>query len=90
VPFIGTFLGTIGEKLAEGSYSLKGVYEELSRILIRATGNAGLFLLVDDLHAADLDTLYFLNYFFRKLEHTPVLVVATIQEEQLSDYPELI
>ena len=31
-----------GEKLAEGSFSLRGVHEELSRILIRATsGNAG-------------------------------------------------
>jgi hypothetical protein len=90
VPFIGAFLGSLGEKLAEGSYSLKGVYEELSRILIRtAVGKTGLFLLVDDLHAADPDTLYFLNYFFRKLEHIPVLVVATIQQEQLSDYPEL-
>ena len=90
VPFIGTFLANIGEKLAEGSFSLRGVYEELSRILIRATsGNAGLFLLVDDLHAADLDTLYFLNYLFRKLRQVPVLVAATIQEEQLSDYPEL-
>src|SRR5712691_8948776 len=90
VPFIGAFLANIGEKLAEGSYSLKGVYEELSRVLIRATsGNAGLFLLVDDLHAADPDTLYFLNYLFRKLRQVPVLVAATIQEEQLSDYPEL-
>jgi ADP-ribosylglycohydrolase/tetratricopeptide (TPR) repeat protein len=89
VPFIGTFLGTIGEKLAEGSFSLKGVYEELSRILIRATGNVGLFLLIDDLHAADPDTLYFMNYLFRKLEHIPVLAVATIQEEQLNDYPQL-
>jgi predicted ATPase len=35
------------------------------------------------------DTLYFLNYFFRKLEHIPVLAVVTIQEEQLNDYPEL-
>ena len=57
VPFIGTFLATIGEKLAEGSYSLRGVYEELSRVLIKATsGSVGLFLLVDDLHAADPDT----------------------------------
>jgi ADP-ribosylglycohydrolase/tetratricopeptide (TPR) repeat protein len=48
-----------------------------------------LFLLVDDLHAADPDTLYFLNYLFRKLEHIPVLAVATIQEERLSEYPEL-
>src|SRR5580692_7315364 len=90
VPFIGAFLASIGEKLAEGSFSLRGVYEELSRILIRTTsGNAGLFLLVDDLHAADLDTLYFLNYLFRKLRQVPVLAVATIQEEQLGDYPEL-
>ena len=73
VPFIGTFLANIGEKLAEGSFSLRGVYEELSRILIRATsGNAGLFLLVDDLHAADPDTLYFLNYLFCKLRQVPV------------------
>ena len=90
VPFIGAFLASIGEKLAEGSFSLRGVYEELSRILIKATsGNTGLFLLVDDLHAADPDTLYFLNYLFRKLRQVPVLVAATIQEEQLSDYPEL-
>ena len=90
VPFIGAFLASIGEKLAEGSFSLRGVYEELSRILIKATsGNAGLFLLVDDLHAADPDTLYFLNYLFRKLRQVPVLAAATIQEEQLGDYPEL-
>jgi len=90
VPFIGAFLASIGEKLAEGSFSLRGVYEELSRILIKATsGSAGLFLLVDDLHAADPDTLYFLNYLFRKLRQVPVLVAATVQEEQLSDYSEL-
>ena len=90
VPFIGTFLGAIGERLTEGSCSFKGVYEELSRILVRATtGNVGLFLLVDDLHAADPDTLYFMNYLFRKLEQIPVLVVATIREERLSDYPQL-
>jgi predicted ATPase len=90
VPFIGTFLGSIGERLTEGSYCFKGIYEELSRILVRAaTGNAGLFLLVDDLHAADPDTLYFMNYFFRKLERIPVLAVVTIREEQLNDYPAL-
>jgi ADP-ribosylglycohydrolase/tetratricopeptide (TPR) repeat protein len=90
VPFIGAFLGAIGERLTEGSGSFKGVYEELSRVLVRAaTGNAGLFLLVDDLHAADPDTLYFMNYLFRKLEHVPVLAVVTMREEQLSDYPQL-
>jgi predicted ATPase len=33
--------------------------------------------------------LYFLNYLFRKLRQVPVLAAATIQEEQLGDYPEL-
>ncbi len=45
VPFIGTFLGTVGERLAEGvqgSHNIKGVYEELSRILVRSTGDPGL------------------------------------------------
>jgi hypothetical protein len=90
VPFIGAFLGAIGERLTEGSGSFKGVYEELSRVLVRAaTGSVGLFLLVDDLHAADPDTLYFMNYLFRKLEHMPVLAVVTVREEQLNDYPAL-
>jgi predicted ATPase len=90
VPFIGTFLGAIGERFTEGSGSFKGVYEELSRVLVRATtGSVGLFLLVDDLHAADPDTLYFMNYLFRKLEHIPVLAVVTMREEQLNDYPAL-
>ena len=93
VPFIGSFLGAVGEKITEGAEvgrDLKGVYEELSRVLIKAiAGRSGLFLLVDDLHSADPDTLYFLNYLFRKLDQMPVLAVATIKEEQLNDYPQL-
>ena len=93
VPFIGSFLGAVGEKITEGiegGRNLKGVYEELSGVLIKAiAGRSGLFLLVDDLHSADPDTLYFLNYLFRKLDQMPVLAVATIQEEQLNDYPQL-
>jgi predicted ATPase len=36
VPFIGASLGSIDERLTEGSGSFKGVYEELSRVLVRA------------------------------------------------------
>src|SRR5258707_12637373 len=62
VPFIGAFLASIGEKLTEGSFSLRGVYEELARILIKATsGNTCLFFLVDDVHASNPDPLSFLN-----------------------------
>ena len=48
-----------------------------------------MFLLADDLHAADPDTLYFLSYLLGKLRQVPVLAAATIQEDQLADYPEL-
>lgn len=89
VPFIGTFLGKVGEKLAGTSTSMKGVYEELARILTRIAGDTGLSLLVEDLHAADSDTLYFLHYLLHKIRDYRVQVVITIQEEQLNEAPQV-
>jgi AAA ATPase domain/MalT-like TPR region len=91
IPFIGAFLGKLGEKLAEGlaGASFEGVYEELARILFRLAGDSGLFLLVEDLHAADSDTLYFLNYLFRKIRDYRVLAVVTIQEERIGELPHM-
>lgn len=89
VPFIGTFLGKVGERLAGTSTSMRGIYEELARILTRIAGDTGLSLLVEDLHAADTDTLYFLNYLLQKIKDYRVLVIVTIQEEQLNDAPHL-
>jgi ADP-ribosylglycohydrolase/tetratricopeptide (TPR) repeat protein len=89
VPFIGTFLGKVGERLAGTSTSMKGLYEELARILTRIAGETGLSLLVEDLHATDPDTLYFLNYLLHKIKDYPVLVIVTIQLERLNDNPEV-
>jgi predicted ATPase len=87
VPFIGSFLAKVGERLAGASASMRGIYEELARILIRIAGDEGLSLLVEDLHAADSDTLHFVNYLLHKIKDCRVLVTITIQEEQLADAP---
>jgi ADP-ribosylglycohydrolase/tetratricopeptide (TPR) repeat protein len=92
VPFVGTFLAKIGERLAEAhddSATMQGVYEQLARTLIKLSENGGLFLLVEDLHAADSDSLHFLNYLSRKISNHRILVSVTIQEEQLDGFPEL-
>jgi ADP-ribosylglycohydrolase len=88
IPFIGHFLGRVGENLAGGT-SMKGVYEELARILVKIGDATGLSLLVEDLHAADSDTLFFLNYLFRKIKDSRLFVIVTIQEEQLNEAPHL-
>ncbi len=93
IPFIGAFLGRVGESIVEGRQlrgaTLEGVYEELSRILIGISDERGLLLAVEDLHQADQDTLFFINYLLRKIRGHKVLAIFTIQEEQLSDAPQL-
>ncbi|MGH3923422.1 MAG: ATP-binding protein, partial [Pseudonocardiaceae bacterium] len=93
IPFIGAFLGRIGESILESRQlrgaTLEGVYEELSRILIGISDEHGLLLAVEDLHQADQDTLYFINYLLRKIRDHKVLAIFTIQEEQLPDAPQL-
>jgi ADP-ribosylglycohydrolase len=93
IPFVGSFLGRFSEQALEGQRlgggSLRGVYEELSRLLLGMAGKNGLCLIVEDLHAADDDTLFFLHYFLRKIRDHRVLAVLTIQEEQLREVPAL-
>ncbi len=93
IPFIGAFLSQIGKSIVESRQqrgaSVEGVYEELSRTLIGISDKRGLLLAVEDLHQADQDTLYFINYLLRKVRSHKVLAIFTIQEEQLSDAPQL-
>lgn len=93
IPFIGKFLGRIGDSLLAGhsfrGASLDGVYEEVARILTGVSEKSGLCLLVEDLHAADRDTLFFLNYFLRKVRDSRIVAIFTIQEEQLLAAPDL-
>jgi tetratricopeptide (TPR) repeat protein len=93
VPFLGAFLGKAGESLmAERVFrnaSLEGIYEELSRLLLGIADKRGLCLVVEDLHLADQDTLFFLSYFLRKIRSRRVLVLLTAQSEHLRDVPHL-
>lgn len=92
VPFIGAFLGKLGESLVERRLygaSLDGIYEELSRILLGISERHGLCLVVEDLHDVDQDTRYFLNYLLGKIRGRKVLVLMTVQSEQLREAPKL-
>jgi predicted ATPase len=57
VPFVGAFLGHVGEAVMEGpplgGASMEGVYEALVRVLVGIAAKEGLLLVVEDLHAAD-------------------------------------
>ncbi len=91
VPFVGAFLGRVGEAVLEGpplgGASVEGVYEALVRVLLGIAATEGLFLVVEDLHAADEGTLYFLGYFLRKVQADRAMVVFTLQEERQADAP---
>jgi ADP-ribosyl-[dinitrogen reductase] hydrolase len=93
IPFVGSFLGTFGESMVEAKdlrvAGSQGVYEEVARVLLGLAHKRGLCLVVEDLHAADQDTIFFLNYFLRKVRDHRVVALATIQQEQLDDAPHL-
>lgn len=94
LPFVGRFVGALNKSWARSerfeSAGLHGVYEELARVLVGIAERQGLCLIAEDLHAADQDTLYFLHYLLKKVRNRRILVIATIQEEQLADAPALV
>jgi ADP-ribosylglycohydrolase/tetratricopeptide (TPR) repeat protein len=91
VPFVGAFLGRLGEAVVTsgklGGAGARGLYEGVSRVLLGIAEKQGLLLAVEDLHAADPDTLYFLNYLMHKAGASKLLVVFTVQEEQRGTQP---
>lgn len=92
IPFIGAFLGRIGESLVDSKLygaSVDGIYEELSRILLGISERHGLCFVVEDLHDVDQDTLYFVNYLLGKIRGHRLLVLMTVQSEQLREAPNL-
>lgn len=55
--------------------------EAVLRLLIAAGRDRGQLLLLEDLHDADPETLAVVEYLVDNLEHTPVLLLATIRRE---------
>ncbi|GLY04336.1 hypothetical protein Acsp01_47150 [Actinoplanes sp. NBRC 101535] len=93
IPFVGAFLGKIGESIVDGRQlygaSLDGIYEELSRLLLGIAERHGLCLVVEDLHDVDGDTLHFVNYLLGKIRQRRILVLLTVQNEGLRDAPDV-
>src|SRR5437870_4523399 len=84
VPFVGRFLSRIGDELATGpklgGEHPRGLYDALAQVLLEIGRHPGLCLIIHDLHLADEDTLYFLNYFVIKSKTSPTLTIATAPE----------
>ena len=87
VPFVGSFLAGVGQAVLAGpelgGSSVQGVYGGLARVVLGLAEKQGLCFVIEDLHAADEDTLYFLNYLLHRTGSAHIFLLATIQEEQL-------
>lgn len=66
-------------------YLFQGLFDFIARI----AQPKPLVLMLDDLHWADESTLAMVNFLARRVEHIPVLVVATYRDGQLDTTPQL-
>lgn len=91
VPFVGKFLSQVGQAVVAGPQlggaSVEGVYAGVTKVLLGLAERRGLCLAIEDLHAADQDTLFFLSYFLHKSRGNRTLVLCTIQEEYVPGTP---
>lgn len=56
------------------------VFDYVNNLLRKCTTDRPLVLVLDDLHAADLDSLLLLKFIARQLQSTPILILATYRE----------
>jgi ADP-ribosylglycohydrolase len=91
VPFVGKFLSQVGQAVVAGPQlggsSVEGVYAGVTKVLLGLAERTGLCLAIEDLHAADQDTLFFLSYFLHKSRSSRALALCTIQEEYVAGTP---
>ena len=59
------------------------LFQSLFDFIARLSRVKPLVLLLDDLHWADESTLAMVNFLARRVEHLPVLVIATYRDEEL-------
>ncbi|MBU7597106.1 AAA family ATPase [Streptomyces sp. P38-E01] len=63
------------------SSSMVVLGEAVLRLLLASAPEQGLLLLLEDLHDADPETLGVLEYLVDNLEHTPLLLLATVRTD---------
>ncbi|MEM7347995.1 MAG: AAA family ATPase, partial [Chloroflexota bacterium] len=69
----------------EPSAEQQRLFESVVSLCITLSNEAPLLLFLDDLHWADSGTVYLVRYLARRLKTSPVLLVATYREIELSD-----
>lgn len=91
VPFVGKFLAPVAEAVIAnaqlGGSSVQGVYAGLERLFHGLAERKGLCLIIEDVHEADQDTLYFLTYLLQKAAETRTLAVLSLDEDELDNVP---
>ena len=60
------------------------LFDAISGLLKWLAGGGPLMLILDDVHAADEDSLVLLRFLARELAHTRAVIVATYREDELS------
>jgi len=75
---------------AHGDHSPAVRGEAMLQLLRRLTGPAGLLMVLEDLHWADLDTLAIMEYLGDNLSAEPVLCAGTFRDEPATAAAELV
>jgi len=60
------------------------LFDAISGLLKWQAGGSPLMIILDDVHAADEDSLVLLRFLARELAHTRALIVATYREDEIS------
>ena len=76
--------------VAHGDHSPAVRGEAMLQLLRRLAGSAGLLMVLEDLHWADLDTLAIMEYLGDNLSTEPVLCVGTCRDEPATAAAELV
>ena len=83
------------ERPADSEHARVGVFDSITRFLVWVGGAVDMLLLIEDLHAADRDSIALLRYAAPRLRSSRLLLVATfrpdefrLRESALGDLPD--
>ena len=80
-------LGAPGHSPAAGPVDYRRLFESVARLIGRLVVEGPVVLMLEDLHWGDEMSLRLLSFLGRRLTTWPILVVATIREEELAGTP---
>ncbi|MEA2627159.1 MAG: eukaryotic-like serine/threonine-protein kinase, partial [Candidatus Binatota bacterium] len=78
----------IGHEHADPDHARFLLFDAVTRLLIAAARRRPLAIVVDDLHAADLPSLFLLEFVSGRLDDAPLLIIGTYREAEVRRTPE--